>query len=106
MPNRSFLLRRGLVEGPARVAAALLPVPFFVVFILAELRWVRESDEFHRNVLLESLAIAFPAAIVLAVVVEALQKAGLVTGWSIGDVWPWMALLWIPALWIALRRYR
>jgi len=89
-----------------RAAVALLPLPFFFAFIWAELRWIRHQDEFHRGVLLESLAIAFPLAIALAVVIESLQKAGLLPTLSVGDVWPWMALTWVPALWIAVRRYK
>ena len=101
-----ILLAEGGFEARGRLAAALLPVPFFIALVFAELRCVRESDEFHRSVMLHSLAIAFPAAIVLAVVVDALQKGGFVTHWTVGDVWPFMAILWIPALWISRRRYR
>jgi hypothetical protein len=94
-----------LAQG-VRVAIALLPLPFFFAFIWAELRWIRQQDEFHRGVMLESLAIAFPMAIALAVIIESLQKAGLLPALSVGDVWPWMALTWLPALWIAVRRYK
>ena len=102
----SYLLRSGGIAGPARLPVALLPVPFFLGFLVAELRWVRQCDEFHRGVILESLAIAFPAAILLAVTIEAVQKAGYLAGWTVGEVWPFMALLWLPGLWLALRRYR
>ena len=101
-----WLLRHVEIAGAARLAVGLLPVPFFIAFIIAELRWIRSADEFHRRVVLESLAIAFPAALVLAVAVEGLQKAGVVTDWTVGDVWPWMALLWVPAVWVSYRRYR
>jgi hypothetical protein len=94
-----------LAQG-VRVAVALLPLPFFFAFIWAELRWIRLQDEFHRAVLLESLAIAFPLAIALAVVIESLEKAELLPSQSVGDVWPWLALTWLPGLWIAMRRYR
>ena len=100
------LLRTAQLAQGVRIAIALLPLPFFFAFIWAELRWIRHQDEFHRGVLLESLAIAFPMAIALAVVIESLQKAGLVPTLSVGDVWPWMALTWLPALWIAVRRYK
>jgi hypothetical protein len=89
-----------------RVIVALIPVPFFLALIWFELRYVRSLDEFHRGVILESLAIAFPLAIVIGVVVESLQKAGLLMAWTIGDLWPFMALTWLPALWIARRRYK
>ena len=100
------VLRIAQLGQVVRVAIALLPLPFFFAFVWAELRWIRQQDEFHRGVLLESLAIAFPMAIALAVVMESLQKAGLLQTLSVGDAWPWMALTWLPALWIAVRRYK
>jgi hypothetical protein len=102
----SGILMRSLPHGAARTVIALLPVPFFIAFVFAQLSWIRASDEFHKAVMLESLAIAFPSAITLAVVIEAVQKAGYATSWTVGDIWPWMALLWLPAIWIALRRFR
>ena len=89
-----------------RITVALLPILFFIAFIWAELRWIRSMDECHRAVMLESLAIAFPLAIVIAVAIESLQKAGLLLGMTIGNTWPWMALTWVPGLWIAQRRYK
>lgn len=99
-------LRTAELTQAVRLVIALLPLPFFFAFIWAELRWIRQQDEFHRRVLLESLAIAFPAAIALAVVIESLEKAAVLPSLSVGDVWPWMALTWLPALWMARRRYR
>jgi hypothetical protein len=101
----SWTLRNVSLTTELRLLVALVPGPFFVWFILAELRALTRSDEFQRRVLLESLAIAFPAAITIAVVVDGLQKGGFVSGWRIGDVWPFMALTWLPALWIVDRRY-
>jgi hypothetical protein len=102
----NVVLRNDHLAPGVRVAVALAPLPFFFAFIWAELRWIRQQDEFHRAVLLESLAIAFPLAIALAVVIESLEKAGLVASLSVGDVWPWLALTWLAGLWIAVRRYR
>ena len=101
----SWTLRNVALTTELRFLVALMPGPFFVWFILVELRALKRTDEFQRRVLLESLAIAFPAAITIAVVIDGLQKGGFVTGWSIGDVWPFMALTWLPALWIVDRRY-
>jgi hypothetical protein len=102
----SFVLRRGGVDGVARIAVALAPVPFFIGFLIAEVQWIRACDEFQRRVILESLAIAFPSSIVLAVIVESIQKAGFLTSTTVGDIWPWMALCWVPSLAWALHRYR
>jgi hypothetical protein len=89
-----------------RLLVAFLPAPLFLWFILAELDTLRQLDEFQRRVMLEGLAIAFPAVILGAVTIDGLQKGGFVTDWTVGDVWPFMALLWLPSLWLASRRYR
>lgn len=101
----SWTLRHMDLTTSARLVVALLPGPFFIWLVLAELRWLRTMDEFQRRVVLDSLAIAFPVAITIGVVVDGLQKGGFVATWSVGDVWPFMALAWVPSLWIANRRY-
>jgi hypothetical protein len=101
----SWLLRHVTLPSPVRLLVAALPAPVFLWFIVTELRWVRSLDEFHRRVILEALAIAFPVAILLAVTVDALQKGGFVAGWTVGEVWPFMALLFVPALFYTQRRY-
>jgi len=101
----SWLLRHTTLPMLVRLLVAALPAPLFLWFIMTELSWVRSLDEFHRRVILEALAIAFPVAILLAVTVDALQKGGFVAGWTVGDVWPFMALLFVPALFYTQRRY-
>ena len=101
----SWLLRHAELPSALRFLAAAAPAPVFLWFIVTELRWIRALDEFERRVVLEALAIAFPVAILLAVTVDALQKGGFVAGWSVGDVWPFMALLFLPALLYTQRRY-
>src|SRR5687768_18616906 len=64
------LLRGDSLPQATRVVVALVPLVFFFAFIWAELRWIRSQDEYHRAVLLESLAVAFPLAIAMAVAVE------------------------------------
>ena len=97
------VLRADAAVPPARLRAKRY---FNSALLIIDEVGFRHQDEFHRGVLLESLAIAFPMAIALAVVIESLQKAGLLPTLSVGDVWPWMALTWLPALWIAVRRYK
>jgi hypothetical protein len=103
----SSILKTWNIQPTAlRLAIALLPIPFFILYVIAELRWIRDQDEFHRRVFLDSLAIAFPLVIAEAVVIDALQKAGFLADLTVGTSWPFMALTWFPALWIAMRRYR
>jgi UDP-N-acetylmuramyl pentapeptide phosphotransferase/UDP-N-acetylglucosamine-1-phosphate transferase len=102
----AWLVQHVEMAAPLRLLVAFLPAPLFLWFILAELDTLRRLDEFHRRVMLDALAMAFPAVILGAVTIDALQKGGFVTDWSVGDVWPFMALLWVPSLWLAYRRYR
>jgi hypothetical protein len=67
---------------------------------------VRRADEFARRVLLESLAIAYPVAMLLGLTVEYLQKAGFLPGVNVGRVWPFQALMWVVAYAYAHWRYR
>jgi hypothetical protein len=67
---------------------------------------MRGLDELQRRIQLEALAIAFPAAMMLGMAVEYLQKAGFARGVEVGDVWPIMLLLYVPAILFARWRYR
>ena len=89
-----------------RLALALLPVAIWGGAIVYVARSIRSLDEMQVRIQLVALAIAFPTAMLLGFTVEYLQKAGFVEGWTIGDVWPWMLLLYVPALAIAHWRYR
>lgn len=99
------LERTSLLPG-WRFALALLPIPFAVWVIRTLVRELRCADEFQRHVMLESLAIAYPCALLVGMIVEYLQKGGFLVGTTVGDVWPIMGLLWVPALYYAKRSYR
>jgi hypothetical protein len=101
----SWLLRHVALPSAVRLLVAAIPAPVFLWFIVTELHLIRTFDEFQRRVVLEALAISFPVAILIAVTIDALQKGGFVAGWSVGDVWPFMALLFVPALLYTQRRY-
>ena len=91
-PSARWMLLAGLASiGTARLASWLLAGDAL--------------DELHRRIALDALAVAFPAAIALGYLVESLQQAGFLAGVGIGDVWPWMALLWLPALLWSRARY-
>lgn len=97
----------GTEYGPAaRLVIAMAPIVMLVGMIALMARQVRHLDEMQRRIHLEALAIAFPAAAIIALAVEYLQKAGFAEGWTIGDVWPWMLLVYVPAYFLARRRYR
>lgn len=90
----------------ARLALALVPVGLWSAAIILLVRAMRALDELQRRIHLEALAIAFPCALMLGMTVEYLQKAGFAPGLGVGEVWPAMALLYVPALAFAHWRYR
>lgn len=102
----SWSLDHLAIDRPARVALALLPVALWGAAILLLVRAMRALDELQRRIHLEALGIAFPAALMLGMTVEYLQKAGIARDLGVGDVWPAMALLYVPALAWAHWRYR
>ncbi|HET6363308.1 MAG TPA: hypothetical protein VFH11_14825 [Gemmatimonadota bacterium] len=102
----SWTLDHISLSPPARLALALVPVALWagaIAFLVVALRSV---DELQRRIQLEALAIAFPAAMLLGMLVEYLQKAGFAQGLAVGDVWPAMFLLYVPAVLFAHWRYR
>lgn len=98
------------VEMPAsaRVAIALLPFPFFVAFLIAEIRLLRRVDELERRIQLEALAVAFPAAMLLMMGLGLLERAVVLSpaDWSYRHTWFFLPLFYFIGLGIARRRYR
>ena len=93
---------------PVRVALALLAVAAFVLFIVQEVRLIRGLDELQRRIQLETLAIAFPTALVLVFALGMLERAGVqIWGFrQLRDIWPLVVLPYGVGFLIASRRYR
>lgn len=89
-----------------RLAVALTPVPLAIWLIAEYVRLMRAADEFVRRVMLEALAIGYPAALVIGMTVEYLQKGGFLLGADVGRVWPLQGLIWVVAYAYARWRYR
>lgn len=102
----SYLLEKQPMHSGSRLALALLPLPFSLMLLAVYVRLVRTADELQKRVFLESLAIAWPAAMIFGMTIEYLQKAGFAMGMDVGRVWPLMMMLWAPALLYSYRRYR
>ena len=102
----SYLLEKQPMGSTGRLALALLPLPFSLLMLAVYVRLVRQADEFQKKIFLESLAIAWPAAMILGMTFEYLQKAGFAMWMDVGRLWPVMAILWVPALFYSYWRYR
>lgn len=91
-----------------RMAAALLPVAVFLVWVVGCVRSARRlDDELERRIQLEALAFAFPCAFALVMglglleLVVTLPKDDL----SYRHVWALLPLFYLVGLTIARRRY-
>lgn len=102
----SWSLQHLAIPRNGRLALAMIPVAFWSGAIAMLVLTFRSLDELQRRIQLEALAIAFPAAMMLGMTVEYLQKAGYAVEAEVGDVWPFMFLLYVPALVYAHARYR
>ena len=96
------------MSSVARIAIAISPFPFFVAFLVAEIRVLRRVDELERRIQLEALALAFPAAILLLMALALLERAIPLSplDWSYRHVWCFLPLFYFAGLGIARRRYR
>jgi hypothetical protein len=102
----SYFLEKQPMGSTSRLALAMLPLPFSLIMLAVYVRLVRQADEFQKKIFLESLAIAWPAAMILGMTFEYLQKAGFAMWMDVGRLWPLMAVLWAPALFYSYWRYR
>jgi len=104
-----LLLENIALAGPLRVVVALVPVPFFVYFLLTEVRYMRNLDELQRRIQLEALAIAFPVVLLLLMTLGLLQVAGVAISqedWSYRHIWFLALLAYGLSVRTAERRYR
>ena len=102
----SWTLENRQLGPELRIALAVTPVLLWGGMVLLMVAGVRHVDELQQRIQLEALAITFPTAMMLGMLVEYLQKAGFATSLTIGDVWPWMFLIYLPAYFFARLRYR
>lgn len=102
-----FVLDRGALPDWARIVVALSPIVPFVIFLVIAIANARSMDELHKRVHLEALAFAFPAAVVVLMVLGLLQ---LVIEFhpqrfNFRDAWPILCGLYFAGLAWSWRRY-
>ena len=93
-------------SAPLKVAAALLPAPFFILLLRALRDSLRQLDEMERGIHLETLATAFGGTIIFTFVYGYLQKAGLLELRPWDDVWLVAGPIYALAYVVTKRRYR
>jgi hypothetical protein len=103
------ILLKGAVGGPwLRSGIALFPIPFFVLFLVSFIGSIRRMDELERRIHLEALAVAYPLAMVLIMVLGLLERAIQLPfeDWSFAHVWAYLPLFYFVGLALARRRYQ
>lgn len=103
------LLERGVFDPSLRTLVALAPVPFFAFFLFSEMAVVRRLDELQRQMHLEALVFAYPALVVLLLVLGLLEVAGIEISsadWSYRHIWQMALALYVMGFGLARWRYR
>ncbi len=106
---RAILEQMGSAQADwNRLAVALVPLVPFVAFLWKFIAFMREADELERRIQLEALAIAFPLAMVLLMVLALVQLAMPLNpdDWSYRHVWYFLPIFWFGGQAIARRRYQ
>lgn len=91
-----------------RIGVALVPLLPFVAFLWKFISFMRAADELERRIQLEALAIAFPLAMVLLMILALVQLATPLNpnDWSYRHVWQFLPVFWLGGQAIARRRYQ
>lgn len=93
------VIATGQLHGPVAWLLAMVPIVLGVPAIRANIRFIREADEFMRKVQLEGIAIGFTAGSIFCIVYNMLERAlaaprlpvivalvPLTFGWAIGSL--------------------
>ena len=104
----AHILIRGmyLSGNPLRLAVTSVLVVGFVLFVVAEVWLAMNLDEFHRQVQLMALAMAFPASLVAAFAFGFLRGEGFFLNADPRDLPAVMVLLYAAGYVLAWRRYQ
>jgi len=103
-----WLLDNGQLSEGMRIIVALMPIVPFAIFLGLMLAGIRQMDELHRKVHLEALAIAFPLAMLLLMLLGLLELVIPLSpeDWSYRHVWQFLPLLYFLGLAFTWRRYQ
>ena len=103
---------RMLLEGqglgtPLRIVVALVPVLPFAGLLWRVIGGIRQMDELERRIQLEALAVAFPLAILMMMVLGLLQLAVELSpdDWSYRHLWPFLFVFYLLGVVRARARY-
>jgi hypothetical protein len=95
------------MPGPARIAVALFPLPFYAWLLTAAVRAARQLDELWIRIQVEALASTAIATALASLTLGQLQRAKVgVPDLDWGWLWVVMTVFYVLAFVRATRRYR
>jgi hypothetical protein len=95
-------------DAYGRLAVAIVPIIPFALFLWYFIRGLRAGDELERKIQLEALAIAFPLAILLLMILALVELAHPLNpdDWSYRHVWIFLPVFWLAGQMLARRKYQ
>jgi len=93
------------LSGPSRAVAAILPVLPVILVLVAVIRLVRNTDEFNRRILVDSLAISAGVTAMFCAT-YGFMEIDLLPRLSIWWIWTVLMGSWLIASLVLRLRYR
>ena len=108
----AYFVARGVLENksltlPARLSAAIVPVPLFAAFLWSYIQSVRTWDELERKIHLEAVSIAFALATLLLTTLALMQRAVNLRfeDWSYAHVWVYLPIFYLLSFLVVQKKY-
>ncbi len=103
----TVVLKLTELTPPARVAVALIPLPFYIALFIVAVRVTRRLDELKQRIALEALAVAVIGMLLSTLCYGMVLQADVgVTALDWEWVWVITVVFYISGHLIAWRRYR
>ena len=100
----SLVLKRELIEGPARWAVAIFPTVLGMGTIMVFQRFLAQADELQRKIQLDALAFGFGVGVIGSVGLELLQRAGAPV-FDPSSVMMLMIVAYVAVIFVGSRKY-
>jgi hypothetical protein len=108
----TYFIARGVLEQhewpvSIRIAAAIVPVPFFALLLWAIISGVQQLDELEQRIQLLALAVAFPLTLLLLMTLGLLELVVKLPPQDLSyrHVWAIVPIFYFFGVFVARRRY-
>ena len=100
-----YMFKRGAIPaGLPSYLAAIVPIVFAILGVLAYIRFLHHADEMQRKIQFEALSLGFGAGFVASFGLQLLEEAGLGT-FGAPDTFSVMFVFYFVGMYTGTRRY-